>query len=1028
MGAKAKYLETIFKFGGEISANLKQTFDTLETNMEKTQAKFSKLSRVGEGFSKVGNALTLGITAPVAAMGVAGVKGAMEFKGGMQQVNTMLKLQEEELKKVSDQARNFSDDYRISIDKVTNAMYQGLSAGVKQEELFKTLGVAAKASKGGFTDLTIAIDGITNTINSYGLSMDKAEDIANQMLITQNLGKTTFGELAVNMSKVTPIARQMGVGTKELFSQMAVLTANGINTSEAVTGLKATLSNIVKPSKQASDMAESLGFSFDVSTVKSKGLMGTIQYLTDNLANLSPEYAKLRSEQQQVYAQMTELEKAGKQTSSEYKQLEATFMNYSEQIKVLSSSEDAAIDKFAQMFGSVEALNTVMVLGSGSGMDLFNKSMQEMKTNTTALDDAFKTMQEAPLDKLEGTVNKMKNTLSSIGEKALPIVDKALDGVNNLLDKFNNLSPKTQDMIIKIALAGAMAGPAFKIFGTGLKGISKAGQAVNKLTTVVKAMKVVKTSGMAVAATSKVATLGLGTLGGAAIGLTTGLGALGVGIALVNKRTKSQTKSLDLLKAHLGDDAEKVREFSGRIDELGRKMNAVSSMDVNLSAEAKATFLGEVELIVSDVQNQIDKKLEEDLKRAEELGLSEEQKATLKTKAETEKADVTKISEEINRIMQSAVEEGRSLAQTESENINKLLQQLEKSYMVGQGISVKDTESYQQAKANKENVRSEDLAKVVKEINTIAENERKLAFDRQQRAIQDAQLMEQAGAITKEQMQAQMDMANQLFEQSMQTIAQRRGEEMVSLYEEFGKTMDYVNIETGELKSGFTNFFHTLGLAINTQKNEMYTMYADINKVTDESMRRYMESNLKYEQMGVLASQQTDKMLQDTNMVKAKVDETSPSMQNMSTSVDNLGNSAVIATNKIQNAVSSINSMTIKAPTVVGGGMTPQPQAQNLPKFAKGGIATRPSIFGEAGPEIAIPLNNTERSHGLLRMANKMLGGANSNNSNVNINYTVNITGNANPKEIQNTLANDKAQLLKMFEEYEQNKRRVSLA
>lgn len=1028
MGAKTKYLETIFKFGGEISANLKQTFDTLETNMEKTQAKFSKLSRVGEGFSKVGNALTLGITAPVAAMGVAGVKGAMEFKGGMQQVNTMLKLQEEELKKVSDQARNFSDDYRISIDKVTNAMYQGLSAGVKQEDLFKTLGVAAKASKGGFTDLTIAIDGITNTINSYGLSMDKAEDIANQMLITQNLGKTTFGELAVNMSKVTPIARQMGVGTKELFSQMAVLTANGINTSEAVTGLKATLSNIVKPSKQASDMAESLGFSFDVSTVKSKGLMGTIQYLTDNLANLSPEYAKLRSEQQQVYAQMTELEKAGKQTSSEYKQLETTFMNYSEQIKILSSSEDAAIDKFAQMFGSVEALNTVMVLGSGSGMDLFNKSMQEMKTNTTALDDAFKTMQEAPLDKLEGTVNKMKNTLSSIGEKALPIVDKALDGVNNLLDKFNNLSPKTQDMIIKIALAGAMAGPAFKIFGTGLKGISKAGQAVNKLTTVVKAMKAVKTSGMAVAATSKVATLGLGTLGGAAIGLTAGLGALGVGIALVNKRTKSQTKSLDLLKAHLGDDAEKVREFSGRIDELGRKMNAVSSMDVNLSAEAKATFLGEVELIVSDVQNQIDKKLQEDLKRAEELGLSEEQKATLKTKAETEKADVTKISEEINKIMQSAVEEGRSLVQTESENINKLLQQLEKSYMVGQGISAKDTESYQQAKANKENVRSEDLAKVVKEINTIAENERKLAFDRQQRAIQDAQLMEQAGAITKEQMQAQMDMANQLFEQSMQTIAQRRGEEMVSLYEEFGKTMDYVNIETGELKSGFTNFFHTLGLAVNTQKNEMYTMYADINKVTDESMRRYMESNLKYEQMGVLASQQTDKMLQDTNMVKAKVDETSPSMQNMSTSVDNLGNSAVIATNKIQNAVSSINSMTIKAPTVVGGVATPQPQTQNLPKFAKGGIATRPSIFGEAGPEIAIPLNNTERSHGLLRMANKMLGGVSPNNSNVNINYTVNITGNANPKEIQNTLANDKAQLLKMFEEYEQNKRRVSLA
>jgi len=56
-------------------------------------------------------------------------------------------------------------------------------------------------------------------------------------------------------------------------------------------------------------------------------------------------------------------------------------------------------------------------------------------------------------------------------------------------------------------------------------------------------------------------------------------------------------------------------------------------------------------------------------------------------------------------------------------------------------------------------------------------------------------------------------------------------------------------------------------------------------------------------------------------------------------------------------------------------------QRYNLPSFssmrqyAEGGIATRPSIFGEAGPEIAIPLRDTPRSRQLLDLADRLIGG-----------------------------------------------------
>ena len=49
--------------------------------------------------------------------------------------------------------------------------------------------------------------------------------------------------------------------------------------------------------------------------------------------------------------------------------------------------------------------------------------------------------------------------------------------------------------------------------------------------------------------------------------------------------------------------------------------------------------------------------------------------------------------------------------------------------------------------------------------------------------------------------------------------------------------------------------------------------------------------------------------------------------------------------------------------------------------FAKGGIATKPSIFGEDGPEIAIPLRRTKRSQELLSKANRIINGTNKEKS-----------------------------------------------
>lgn len=93
-----------------------------------------------------------------------------------------------------------------------------------------------------------------------------------------------------------------------------------------------------------------------------------------------------------------------------------------------------------------------------------------------------------------------------------------------------------------------------------------------------------------------------------------------------------------------------------------------------------------------------------------------------------------------------------------------------------------------------------------------------------------------------------------------------------------------------------------------------------------------------------------------------------------------------------------------------------------LPKFALGGIATQASIFAERGPEMAIPLQRTPRSLGLLSQATQILKGR---SGDVTITYAPVIQGGTGP-EVKQALAMSFEQFKTWIEQYFADKERVS--
>lgn len=313
-------------------------------------------SKAWGSIKSLGKGAAIGIAAAGTALSVGAVAAfslGSAYETSLAKVSTIADTTAVSLEDLSADVLNLSNATGEDAAGLNEAVYQALSAGADTAGVVDLVGTAVKAAKGGYTDTTTAIDGLTSTLNAYGMATSDAEGLANQFLITQNKGKTTFGELASSIGTVAPTANAAGVGVDQLLAGVASLTANGIGTSEAMTGMKAALSNVIKPSSEASKMAQSLGLEFNTAALQSKGLVG---FLDD-----------------------------------------------------VKKATGGDTDKMAKLFGSVEALNTVLTLTSDQGSQLMNDTLNEMATNTTALDTAYETMADTAQESVKRGVNIFKN-------------------------------------------------------------------------------------------------------------------------------------------------------------------------------------------------------------------------------------------------------------------------------------------------------------------------------------------------------------------------------------------------------------------------------------------------------------------------------------------------------------------------------------------------------------------------------------------------------------------------------------------
>lgn len=384
--------ELIVKIGAN-SSEFKKTVEDLPNTVEKS---LSKLAKVG---ALAGAAAFAGL----AAGANAAVQEFKSFEKGFSDVVTLLDQSSFKTKNLTDGIEDLKNgvlDLRAKTGQPFETLNKGLfdlvSAGIEAESAIEVLGVATDLALAGATDASTAVDGLSTAINAYGFEADQARQIAEKFFTAQKFGKTTIAELSDNFGKVGASAASLGVSFDEVLASVSAATLAGINTSEAYTGLKAVLTNIIKPSKDASEEAAALGIEFNSTALRAKGLQGFLESIT---------------------------------TSSHF---------------TSTSLEN--------LFGSAEAVNIVMAL-AGNQADDFQNILAALgdETQTTANFQAGLSAKSETLDqklaKLEGSAAALR---AELGEKLAPAWGEVADGGINAIELLREKLPLLIDDVAEL--------------------------------------------------------------------------------------------------------------------------------------------------------------------------------------------------------------------------------------------------------------------------------------------------------------------------------------------------------------------------------------------------------------------------------------------------------------------------------------------------------------------------------------------------------------------------------------------------
>lgn len=261
------------------------------------------LNRFGVGASQTAKgvgqlAVGLGrvgvVAAGAAAAGLVTVaRLAGNFEAQLNTINTIAKLNEQDLRQVG---LGIRDTFRATgqpLNDLTAGYYDLLSAGIKVADAQRVLNQAVQLGIGGLGTTEQSVDLLTTAINAYGLDAAGAAKASDTFAAAVRDGKVTIADMASEFAVVAPLASTLGVSIEEIGGTLGFMTAKGNTAGETLTDMRSALVALQRQTPEMKQVLHELGIENINTEIRSKGLQGTWEELRAEADRLGIPIIKL---------------------------------------------------------------------------------------------------------------------------------------------------------------------------------------------------------------------------------------------------------------------------------------------------------------------------------------------------------------------------------------------------------------------------------------------------------------------------------------------------------------------------------------------------------------------------------------------------------------------------------------------------------------------------------------------------------------------------------------------------------------
>jgi TP901 family phage tail tape measure protein len=187
-------------------------------------------------------------------------KGVEVFKGyefAMAKVKAISGANTEEFAKLDKTAQALGRSTFFTAEQVANLQLNFSKLGFTSTEVLKVQNAALVAATATGEDLARTATVIGSTIRGFGLDASEGARVSDVMAASFTSSALTLEKFQTSMTKVSPVAKLLGMDLEETTAVMGVLTDAGIEASIAGTSLRNIFLKLGDPS---SDLAKSIGF------------------------------------------------------------------------------------------------------------------------------------------------------------------------------------------------------------------------------------------------------------------------------------------------------------------------------------------------------------------------------------------------------------------------------------------------------------------------------------------------------------------------------------------------------------------------------------------------------------------------------------------------------------------------------------------------------------------------------------------------------------------------------------------------